>query len=91
MILRDVTDRRLAELEQRRLFTAIEYAAEDIVITDPQGTIVYVNPAFERVTGYARDEAVGQNPRILKSGVHGPAYYETMWAALIQAKSGTAP
>ncbi|HNV20800.1 MAG: PAS domain S-box protein [Candidatus Hydrogenedentes bacterium] len=86
MILRDVTDRRLAELEQRRLFTAIEYAAEDIVITDPQGTIVYVNPAFERVTGYARDEAVGQNPRILKSGVHGPAYYETMWAALIQGK-----
>ncbi len=82
MILRDVTDRKLAELEQRRLFTAIEYAAEDIIITDPEGTIVYVNPAFERITGYSRDDALGHTPRILKSGLHDHAYYENMWAAL---------
>ncbi|HOF38824.1 MAG TPA: histidine kinase N-terminal 7TM domain-containing protein [Candidatus Hydrogenedentes bacterium] len=86
MILRDVTDRRLAELGQRRLFTAIEHAAEDIVIADSQGIIVYVNPAFERITGYSRNEAVGQNPRILKSGAHSQAYYETMWAALLEGK-----
>ena len=82
MILRDVTDRKLAELEQRRLFTAIEYAAEDIVITDPDATIMYVNPAFERITGYSRAEAVGETPRILKSGVHDTAFYEAMWATL---------
>ena len=86
MILRDITDRRLAELGQRRLFTAIEHAAEDIVITDPQGIIEYVNPAFERITGYSRHEAVGKNPRILKSGAHSQAYYERMWAALLDGK-----
>ncbi|MFO7973257.1 MAG: histidine kinase N-terminal 7TM domain-containing protein [Candidatus Hydrogenedentota bacterium] len=84
MILRDVTERKLAELEQRRLFTAIEYAVEDIVITDVNATIVYVNPAFERITGYSRDEAVGQNPRLLKSGVHDPPFYEAMWATLLE-------
>ena len=86
MILRDVTDRKLAELEQRRLFTAIEYAAEDIVITDPKGVIVYVNPAFERITGYSRAEALGQTPRIVKSGVHDPAFYEDIWATVTKGK-----
>jgi PAS domain S-box-containing protein len=78
----DVTDRRRSEEEHARLFRAVEQAAESIVITDPEGTIVYVNPAFERVTGYAREEALGQNPRILKSGVQDPSVYVRMWAAL---------
>ncbi|MEI7637008.1 MAG: PAS domain S-box protein [Syntrophus sp. (in: bacteria)] len=75
----DITDRRKTEEELRRLSIAIEQAAEDIIITSPEGVIEYVNPAFEKITGYARGEAIGQNPRIMKSGVHGPAFYEHLW------------
>ncbi len=49
-------------------FSAIEQVAESIVITDLDAKIVYVNPAFERITGYSREEVLGKNPRILKSG-----------------------
>jgi len=68
-----------AEQERRLLATAIEQAAESIVITDPTGTILYVNPAFESVTGYTRAEAVGRNPRILKSGRQDPEFYRQLW------------
>ncbi len=79
---RDVTERVQADHEMRRLATAIEQSADAIVITDTAGAIEYVNPAFEQVTGYLRGEVLGQNPRILKSGVQGPAFYAAMWAAL---------
>ncbi|WP_277541383.1 PAS domain S-box protein [Haloarcula laminariae] len=62
---------------------AVEYAADAIVVTDPDGTIEYVNPAFEKLTGYDRTEAVGRTPRILKSGEQSQAYYERMWDALL--------
>lgn len=64
------------------LATVIEHAGEAIVITDVDGIIQYVNPAFEKITGYSRDEAVGRNPRILKSGVHPRAFYEKMWRTI---------
>jgi two-component system, cell cycle sensor histidine kinase and response regulator CckA len=79
MIIRDVTARRRSEEAQKRLATAVEQAAEAIVITDSQGTIQYVNPGFERVTGFSQEEAIGQNPRILKSGQHDTKFYEQMW------------
>jgi len=60
----------------------IEQAAEIIVVTDAQGQIQYVNPAFEAVTGYTRAEAIGQNPRLLKSGQQDAAYYRTLWQAI---------
>jgi PAS domain S-box-containing protein len=75
----DITERRKTEEELRRLSIAIEQAAEDIVITDPEGVIQYVNPAFEKITGYSREEAIGQNPNILKSGVHEPSFYDHLW------------
>jgi len=68
--------------DMERLTTAIEQAAETVVITDTQGDIVYVNPAFERVTGYSRAEALGQNPRILKSDRHDLAFYQSLWATI---------
>jgi len=80
--VQDITERKKAEEVRLRLLTAIEQAAETIVITDPEGTIRYVNPAFESVTGYTRGEAVGQNPRILKSGQHDEEFYKKMWATL---------
>jgi len=61
---------------------AIEQAGDAIVITDPSGAIEYVNPSFERLTGYTRDEAVGANPRILKSGKQDAAFYEGLWATI---------
>lgn len=77
-----VMKRKRAEAERRRLMIAIEQAGESIVVTDPQGTIEYVNPAFEAATGYCRLVAVGQNPRILKSGKQDDAFYRQVWETI---------
>ncbi|MGC8877880.1 MAG: PAS domain S-box protein [Anaerolineae bacterium] len=71
-----------AEAELIRLSTAIEQSAESVVITDKAARIVYVNPAFERLTGYSRAEVMGQNQRILKSGQQDAAFYRTLWATI---------
>jgi PAS domain S-box-containing protein len=68
---------------QQRLSTAIDQAAESVVITDSDGTIVYVNPAFERITGYDRSEAVGEHFRLLSSSQHDAAHYRDIWLALL--------
>ena len=85
-IAEDITERKALEEVQRRLAAAVEQAAEAIVITDVQGAILYVNPAFEKVTGYSRQEALGQNPRLLKSGKQDRAFYARMWGALLQGQ-----
>ncbi|MCX6905169.1 MAG: PAS domain S-box protein, partial [Verrucomicrobia bacterium] len=79
---RDITERRQAEEAQARLATAVEQAAETMMITDANGTILYANPAFEKTTGYTRQEALGQNSRLLKSGKHDAEFYQRMWAML---------
>lgn len=76
---RDITARKTAEAERELLSIAIEQAAETVLVTDRSGRIQYVNPAFERITGYTREEALGRNPRILRSGHHDRAFYENMW------------
>jgi PAS domain S-box-containing protein len=81
-IARDITEQMRTEQEHLRLSTAIEQAAETVVITDTTGTILYANPAFEKVTGYTRAEAYGQNPRVLKSGKQDAEFYRNMWALL---------
>jgi PAS domain S-box-containing protein len=60
----------------------VEQASETIVITDTKGTILYANPTFEKTTGYTRAEALGQNPRILKSGKQDAGFYRRMWDVL---------
>ncbi|GEM_PF-532696 len=80
--LTDITDRRKADAERFLLATAIDHASESVVITDARGTIQYVNPAFEKVTGYKRSEAVGKTPRILKSGRHDELFYRQLWATI---------
>lgn len=75
------------EAERQRLAVAVDQSADAVVITDRTGSIEYVNPAFERVTGYVSGEVLGQNPRILKSGVQSPAFYAAMWAALSSGSS----
>jgi PAS domain S-box-containing protein len=83
----DITERKKAEAELRRLSTAITQSPEAIVITDPKGSIEYVNPAFETITGYTREEAIGKNPRILKSGEHPCSFYAELWETI--ASGGT--
>ena len=73
----DVTQYSANEADHERLATAIEQVAESVVITDRDARITYVNPAFERVTGYARDEVIGQNPRLLKSGLQTAWFYSS--------------
>jgi PAS domain S-box-containing protein len=82
----DITARKRAEAQNLLLATAIEQAAETVVITDRDATIQYINPAFTRTTGYTRGEALGQNPRILKSGQHDAKFYEELWATLNAGK-----
>ena len=78
--------RRQAEENHARLATAVEQLEETIVITDIEGRIVYVNPVFERTTGYTRAEALGQNPRLLKSGKQDARFYRQMWETIGQGK-----
>ena len=79
----DITERQRSEQQLKRLGAAVESAGETIVVTDPAGSIIYVNPTFEEITGYSRQEAQGKNPRILKSGKHDQAFYREMWDTLL--------
>jgi PAS domain S-box-containing protein len=71
----EIIERKRAEEELLRLARAIEQAAEAVFMSDAQWLITYVNPAFERMTGYAKDEIIGQHTRILKSGSHDQEFY----------------
>jgi len=91
IFFRDITERKRHIQELALLSTALTQAGEVAFITDTAGTIQYVNPAFERVTGYSAAEAIGRNPRILKSGVQSSEVYRRMWETLAagQAFTGT--
>ncbi len=80
--LLDVTGRRDAEKHRDLLATAVEAAGEAVVITDLNGVIQYVNPAFETITGYGRDEAIGAKPSILSSGEQGEEFYAALWSTI---------
>ncbi len=71
-----------SEIQLRKLSRAVEQSASTIVITDSDGSIEFVNPAFSRITGYSYEEAIGQNPRVLKSDKHSAEFYKEMWATL---------
>ena len=86
-ILRDVSALRQAELERARLFTAIEQSGEVVMVTDTLGHIQYVNPAFEQLTGFSREEAVGKTPKILQSGKHNAAFYRDLWETISRGQS----
>jgi len=85
----DVTASREARALEQRLSAAVEQTAESVVIADVEGRILYVNPAFERVSGFSRAEVMGQSPRILQSGLQDPRFYEGMWATLIAGETWT--
>ncbi|MDX8410805.1 MAG: response regulator [Mariprofundaceae bacterium] len=78
----DISGRRQAETSMRKLSQAIEQAGESILITDRGGVIEYVNPAFTKLTGFTAKEAIGNTPRILKSGNQDAVFYEAMWQTI---------
>lgn len=75
----DITERRENEEELRILTQAVEQSSSTVVITNSKGTIEYVNPKFTEITGYSRKEALGENPRILKSGLQADEIYRELW------------
>jgi len=76
-------DQRAAGESLRKLSQAVEKSADLVMITSRDGIIDYVNPAFEELTGYRREEACGRSPRILKSGEQGPEVYQEMWKTIL--------
>jgi PAS domain S-box-containing protein len=83
VLAHDVTASRHMLEERERLIAAIEQSEDSIVMTTADGTIEYVNPAFEEVTGYTRDEVLGQNPRILRSGEQSRETYAQLWQTIL--------
>ena len=81
-ILRDITERKRAEENLRLQSSALEAVANGIVVTDRDGTILWVNPAFTTLTGYTHRDAIGQNPRILKSGQQDEKVYAELWKTI---------
>ncbi len=64
-----------------------ENAGHSIYFTDPEGTIQYVNPAFEEMTGYSREEVIGENPNVLQSGKHSDEFYEELWSTILDGET----
>jgi PAS domain S-box-containing protein len=84
--IRDISERTSREAELRKLSVAVEQSPVSVVITDLKGNIEYVNPKFIQVTGYALHETIGQNPRILKSGVQPTEVYKELWEAITSGR-----
>lgn len=83
----DITEAKKAEAELRKLSLAVEQSPISIVITDLEGRIEYVNPAFSASSGYSAAEALGQNPRILKSGLTPPDTFIELWSTLTSGRT----
>ncbi len=81
-LYRDVTEHTRVEEQLREAAVVFDNAAEGILITDPKGNIIEVNGGFERITGYKRQEVIGRNPRLLKSGIHDSAFYKRLFRGL---------
>ncbi len=83
-IITDVTQTNAAQEQLKLAASVFSHAREGIMITSPQGVLMEVNAAFSRITGYSRDEVIGQNSSMLSSGRQGADFYANMWAELLQ-------
>ncbi len=82
VLSRDITERKAAETKLQLAASVFTHTQEAIIITDANSAIIEVNRAFTTITGFSRAEALGKNPRILKSGRHGPEHYAAVWRDL---------
>jgi PAS domain S-box-containing protein len=83
----DITEGRSAQDQLRKLSLATEHSPASVVITDKDGTIEYVNATFSEVTGYTAKEAIGKNPRILKSGNLSVSFYKELWETILAGRN----
>jgi len=83
IVMRDISARKRTDEVVDKLFNAVEHTDDAVFITTRDGRIEYINPAFTRVTGYTKREAIGKTPRLLKSGEHPPEHYKNLWATVL--------
>ncbi|MBN2347220.1 MAG: PAS domain S-box protein [Bacteroidales bacterium] len=83
-VFRDISEKKKAKEEINKLITAIQQSPSSIVITNLEGNIEFVNPAFLAITGYKSEEVIGQNPRILKTNFHNDDFYKDMWETILR-------
>lgn len=83
VVYQDITLRKEAEEQVVKLSRVTEQSPESIIITNTKGKIEYVNPKFSELTGYSMDELMGQNPRVLKSGMQSSAFYDGLWSTIL--------
>ena len=86
MIFRDITKNKKQKEKLERFASGIDQTADSVVITNLQGVIEYVNPAFEATSGYKRDEVLGKTPRILNSGKHAKTFYKNLWKTITSGR-----
>jgi len=82
IVARDVSEHKRTEIDLLRFYNIAHYTINPVEITDTRGNIIYVNPAFERASGYSRDEMIGKNPRLFGSGRHPKSFWEQMWKTI---------
>src|SRR5450755_1165264 len=87
LLFHDVTEGRLSQQTTTLLSQVVEQIKDGVLLTDRQGFIEYVNPAFEAMTGFSADDVRGKTPRILKSGLQEPAFFEGLWGELLAGHS----
>ncbi len=85
-MIRNISQDREAELQMQKMSRALEQSADMTMITDVNGIVEYINPAFECITGYSRDEVIGYPPVKLKSGVQGAAFYQKLWDTILSGE-----
>ncbi|HKJ87552.1 MAG TPA: PAS domain S-box protein, partial [Gammaproteobacteria bacterium] len=86
-IFRDLRERRESELQTAKLSSAVEQTADAVMITDRNGTIEYVNPAFQAITGYTAEGVVGNTPRLLRSGRMDRQFYARLWSTILSGRT----
>ena len=82
----DISERKRAQAQMGKLSRALERTGDAVIITDRFGVIEYVNPAFEAMSGYSSQEALGKNPNIIKSGKHDAGFYKQLWETLLSGE-----
>lgn len=87
LVVKDITEQKKRDLDFLRFSNVIEHTINPIQITDAKGLMVYVNPAFETVTGYPEDELIGRNPNILNSGKHSKDFWQGVWKHILSGKA----
>ncbi len=86
VLINNILKRREAEAMHSKLFLAVQQSSSMVVITDTDGIIEYCNPKYSEITGYSRQESLGMNMKILKSGQHDNEFYQSMWSAILSGE-----